>query len=184
MSPERARRSAPTRISEPRTLNGLLVPPYVTLIHADHHGRVIKPVEEWGDDEDTEVLLIARDSDVAEMYRMKLEMDGYHVTRIDDLRDRTPSRAGWKPDLVMIDLGDAGAARLSELERLRSDPVLGSRPLLLLCTDTEAQLRRRGVTLRPTDYVLKVAQPGSLGGSIDEWSAIAFSSSAGPTASL
>ena len=145
---------------------------------------MIKSVEEWSDDADTEVLLIARDSDVAEMYRMKLEMDGYHVTRIDDLRDRKPSRSGWKPDLVMLDLGDADAARLSELERLRSDPDLGSMPLLLLCTDTEEDLRRRGVSLRPTDYVLKVAQPGSFGGAVDEWSAIAFSSSAGPTASL
>jgi DNA-binding response OmpR family regulator len=145
---------------------------------------VIKSVEEWGNDEDTEVLLIARDSDVAEMYRMKLEMDGYHVTRIDDLRDRKTIRAGWKPDLVMLDLGDAGATQLSELEHLRSDPVLGSMPLLLLCTDAEEELRRRGVTLRPTDYVLKVAQPGSFGGSVHEWSAIAFSSSAGPSASV
>src|SRR3984893_11870218 len=118
MSHARARRWAPTRISEPRTLNDLLGPPYVTLIHADHDRRVIKSAEEW--DDDTEVLLIARDSDVAEMYRMKLEMDGYHVTRIDDLRDRKPSRSGWKPDLVMLDLGDTDAARLSAFAPIRS----------------------------------------------------------------
>jgi DNA-binding response OmpR family regulator len=145
---------------------------------------VIKPVAEWDEDAGTEILLIASDSDIAEMYRMKLELDGYLVTRADGVRDRKPSRAGWKPDLVMIDLGDAGAARLVELERLRSDPVLGTIPVLLLSTDSEVELRRRGLTLRPTDYVLKVAQASGLGGSLEHWSAVSFSSSAGRTYSL
>ena len=144
----------------------------------------MKPAEDWGDDAGAEVLLIARDSDVAEMYRMKLELDGYHVTRADDVRHRKVSRAGWKPDLVMFDFSESDPARLVELERLRADPLLGTMPLLLLCTDSEQVLRRRGVTLRPTDYVLKVAQPVSLEQSVDEWSAIAFSSSAGRGFSL
>ena len=141
-----------------------------------HHGRMMKSVKEWGEDTGTEILLIASDSDVAEMYRMKLELDGYRVTRVDDVRDRKISRAGWRPDLVMFDLGDADAARRIELEKLRADLVMGNLPLLLLSTESEAKLRRRGLTLGPTDYVLKVAQAGALGESVEHWSAVSFSS--------
>ena len=136
---------------------------------------MIKSIDEWGEDAGSEILLIAADSDVAEMYRMKLELDGYRVTRTNDLRDRKTFRAGWKPDLVMIDLGDASADRRIELARLRADPVLGGLPLLLLSSDTEEELRRRGLTLGPTDYVLKVAHAGGLGETVDEWSAVSFS---------
>jgi CheY-like chemotaxis protein len=104
-----------------------------------------------------DVLLIASESEVAEMYRMKLELDGYRVITVGDVADSRTRRAGWKPDLLMIDLGDASAARLDELDRLRADPSWADIPLLLLSTDSEAELQRRGIALRPTDYVLRVA---------------------------
>jgi DNA-binding response OmpR family regulator len=140
---------------------------------------MMKAAEEWGDDTGTEILLIASDSDVAEMYRMKLELDGYRVTRTDNLPDPKISRAGWRPDMVMFDLGDGNAARLVELEELRADPVMGNLPLLLLSAESEAELRRHGLALGPTEYVLKVAQAGALAESVDHWSAVSFSS-AGP----
>jgi two-component system, OmpR family, response regulator RpaA len=137
---------------------------------------MMKAVKEWDDDAGTEILLIASDSDVAEMYRMKLELDGYRVTRTDDPRDRMPFRAGWKPDLVMFDLGDASKARLVELERLRAHPVLGDIPLLVLAADSEQELRRRGLTLGPKDYVLKVAHAEALAESVEHWSAVSLAS--------
>jgi two-component system, OmpR family, response regulator RpaA len=137
---------------------------------------MMKAVKEWDDDAGTEILLIASDSDIAEMYRMKLELDGYRVTRTDDLRDRMTFRAGWKPDLVMFDLGDARKARLVELERLRTHPVLGNIPLLLLAADSEQGLRRRGLTLGPKDYVLKVAHAEALAESVEHWSAVSLAS--------
>src|SRR2546423_2362213 len=91
---------------------------------------MMKAVEEWGDDTGTEILLIASDSDVAEMYRMKLELDGYRVTRIDDVRDRARLRAGWQPDLVMFDLGDASPDRRGWRARPRAGPGGGGRPFL------------------------------------------------------
>jgi two-component system response regulator RpaA len=136
---------------------------------------VINAIAEWSEDTG-EILLIAGDSDVAEMYRMKLELDGYRVTRTDDLRDRMTIRAGWKPDLVMFDLGDGSNSRLVELERLRAHPVLSNIPLLLLAADSEPELRRRGLTLGPKDYVLKVAHAEALAESVGHWSAVSFAS--------
>ena len=106
--------------------------------------------------EDTgEVLLIAGDTDVAEMYRMKLELDGYRVSTIADVGDSTRHAAGWRPDMVLIDLGVGGGAQLHDLQRLRMDPLLSDIPVLLLSTQSEAELRQRGITLGPRDYLLR-----------------------------
>lgn len=111
---------------------------------------VADPSEDTG-----EVLLIAGDTDVAEMYRMKLVLDGYRVVTIANVGEPTAQRAGWRPDMVLIDLGVGGGARLLDLERLRSDPLLTDIPVLLLSTRSEEELLRRGFTFGPTDYLLR-----------------------------
>ncbi len=102
-----------------------------------------------------EVLLIARDSVVAEMYRMKLELDGYRVSTTADVGDTTTHPAGWRPDMVLIDLGAGGGDQLHDLQRLRANPLLSDVPTLLLSTSSEEELRQRGFTLGPTDYLLR-----------------------------
>src|ERR1700674_367812 len=70
------------------TLNGFLGSSYAHLPPVDPHGKVINAVADWFEDS-SDVLLIAGDTDVAEMYRMKLEMDGYRVSAIADVGDST-----------------------------------------------------------------------------------------------
>jgi len=115
---------------------------------------VINAVVEIGED-GGDVLLIGGDSDAAEMYRMKLVLDGYRVITIADLGDVAARRDGWRPDLVLIDLGAGVGAQLLDLKRLRADPVLAGVPALLLSTRSEEELRQRGVTLGPMDYLLR-----------------------------
>ncbi|MDQ6713506.1 MAG: hypothetical protein M3Z28_10025 [Candidatus Dormibacteraeota bacterium] len=111
-------------------------------------------VGEWCEDS-SEVLLIASDSDIAEMYRMKLELDGYRVSTIAEIGEATAHPAGWRPDMVLIDLGVGDRPQLHDLQRLRADPVLADVPALLLSTRSEEELRQRGLTLGPTDYLLR-----------------------------
>ena len=106
-------------------------------------------------EESAEVLLIAGDTDVAEMYRMKLELDGYRVITIANVGDPTAHPSGWRPDIVLIDLGVGGGAQLLDHQRLRADPLLAGIPALLLSTRSEEELRRRGFALGPTDYLLR-----------------------------
>jgi len=113
-------------------------------------------VVDWGDDSG-EVLLVGGESVAAEMYRMKLQLDGYHVIPVDDIGDVARHRSGWRPDIVLFDVGAGGGAQLRDLERVRADPLLAGVPALLLSTQSEAELRQRGFTLGPTDYLLPVA---------------------------
>ena len=54
-----------------------------------------------------------------------------------------------------IDLGAGVGAQLRDLRRLRADPLLSGVPALLLSTRSEEELRQRGITLGPMDYVLR-----------------------------
>ena len=115
---------------------------------------MINAIGEMGEDAG-DILLIGGESDAAEMYRMKLVLDGYRVITVADIGDSAAHRAGWRPDLVLIDLGSGVGAQLRDLQRLRVDPVLGGVPALLLSTRSEEELRQRGVTVGPMDYVLR-----------------------------
>ena len=112
---------------------------------------MIKAVAEQGEDSG-DVLLIGGESDAAEMYRMKLVLDGYRVITI---ADGAAHRDGWRPDLVLIDVGAGEGTPLHDLQHLRADPILAGVPALLLSTRSEEELRLRGVTLGPMDYVLR-----------------------------
>ena len=116
-----------------------------------------------------DVLLIARDSSLAEMYRMKLEMDGYRVTTVSELRDWKAPTGGWVPDIVMIDLSVGDARRLLDIRSLRSDHLLKDVPLLILSTQPAEKLRQ-SLSLRPTDFVLRAPEPASVSVSVEHWS--------------
>jgi DNA-binding response OmpR family regulator len=65
-----------------------------------------------------EVLFIADDSDLAEMYRLKLELDGYWVRTIGLDRAVAAARAR-RPDIIFLDLPAGDTERL-EILRGRS----------------------------------------------------------------
>lgn len=115
---------------------------------------MINPAAGWGDDSG-DVLLVGGDSDAAEMYRMKLQLDGYRVITTADADAVSTRRIGWRPDIVLMDLGAGSGAQRRDLERLRADPVMADVPALLLSTESEAELRQRGFTFGPMDYLLR-----------------------------
>src|SRR5207302_9120243 len=107
------------------------------------------------DEDSGEILLVGGDSDAAEMYQMKLVLDGYRVITVADIGDAAARPRGWKPDIVLIDLGAGSGAPLLELTRLRADPNFAALPTILLSTHSEEELRKLGVALGPMDYVLR-----------------------------
>jgi two-component system, chemotaxis family, chemotaxis protein CheY len=105
-----------------------------------------------------DVLLVTGEGAFAEMYRMKLEMDGYRVTAVRDLDGWTEPFRGWRPDIVMVDLSLGDLGRLGDVQRFRSNHFSADVPLLILATESEADLRDR-LPLSATDYVLRVSEP-------------------------
>ena len=118
-------------------------------------------VESFEDQGLVDVLFVGSDSDLAEMYRLKLELDGYQVRTVTTLR----GWSGGTPDLVFLDLGQPDGAGLGELTRLRSDRRLRVIPAILLTTESAEQLSAHGVTLTPQEYLLRSRPSAGFDGS-------------------
>lgn len=108
---------------------------------------------EMDDGEVLHILLIAEDEGLAEVYKLKLELDGYRVTVVD--RKQTPNICRPFPSLIFVACGtvDREARRL--LSDLRSNALTEHLPVVVLTELSEAELRERGVMLGARDYLVR-----------------------------
>lgn len=105
-------------------------------------------------EEHLDVLFAGDDEDLAEVYRMKLELDGY-VVRIVERDEDWPSPP-WRPDIAYLDVPEAGSLGARAHARLRSDPLTSGTPAIILSSLRSSELARAGVTLGQLDYLVAV----------------------------
>ena len=107
------------------------------------------------DADDVTVLFVEDDVSVAQMYQLKLELDGYIVdVAADGLAALEKARTGH-PDIIFLDLRLPKMDGLSVLEALRGDPVTASIPVVILSNWNERELVERGVRLGALDHLIK-----------------------------
>lgn len=78
------------------------------------------------------VLLIQADRSAGEMYRLKLEIDGYRVTLVDSVDEARQRVAQVRPDIFFLDVRTRGMNDYSLLERFRADPHTSGLPAVIL----------------------------------------------------
>jgi DNA-binding response OmpR family regulator len=113
------------------------------------------------DIETLDVLYIADDDALAEMYRLKLELDGYWVQVVDFDSAVTAARAR-RPDIVFLELPAGRPDRLGILEDLRRAARRPNLPAIILATSRSQELANKGATLSASDYVVRISSPDSL----------------------
>ena len=108
------------------------------------------------DVESLEVLFIADDADLAEMYRLKLELDGYwvHVVGFDTAVAAARAR---RPDILFLELPPGRTERLDILRDVRNAVHRPELPAIVLAGSTGAELRGQGALLSAADYVVRTA---------------------------
>ena len=84
-----------------------------------------------GSDPQVEVAIIGDDEALADMYRLKLQVDGYAVT-VFTTAQGYPRAGLHAPDIVYLDIGLLNAASLATHRRLRSRPATENVPIVLL----------------------------------------------------
>jgi DNA-binding response OmpR family regulator len=112
-------------------------------------------------DDNLEVVFIGEDLGLAELYRLKLELDGYWVTVFSSIDDGLEHIRTRLPDLVFVDLGP-GSRRKSEcLEPLRSDARFAELPIVLLARGDIQAVEPESLQLGGRDFLVRVdAVPG------------------------
>ena len=112
------------------------------------------------DIETLDVLYIADDQALAEMYRLKLELDGYWV-RVVDLDNAVAETRARRPDIIFLELPAGRPDRLGILEDLRHAARRPDLPAIILAAARSQELRNQGAILSACDYVVRISSPDS-----------------------
>jgi CheY-like chemotaxis protein len=121
-------------------------------------------------DEDVNVLFIEDDPAVAEMYKLKLELDGYRVTVAKSGEEGLDHAKNQVPDIVFLDIRLPKMDGFAVLENLRSDGVTKNIPVIILSNYGEKELVDRGLKLGALDYLIKSeTTPASLSRGVQDW---------------
>jgi CheY-like chemotaxis protein len=123
------------------------------------------------DDDLVSVLFIEDDHDLAEMYRLKLETDGYRVTVVEaDEATAKPIRPDH-PDLIYLDIRMPHRDRVDVLKTLRGNRSTRSIPVVILSDYQPQELTEAGATFGFSELVISASAQPNLSSSIQEWSA-------------
>ena len=121
-------------------------------------------------EEEVRVLLIEDDPQTAEMYGLKLELDGYTVIRAVDGEEGLELARATIPDIIFLDIRLPKMDGFAVLEALRADETLRHVPVIILSNYGEAEMIERGKTLGALDYLVKAeTPPASLSGGLEKW---------------
>src|SRR5206468_10757586 len=101
-----------------------------------------------------DVLFVAGDPDLAELYRIKLQLDGYRVTIVDSVKEAIEAVERQPADIIFLDLGELRLQAIASWRALRQEPPMRNSPRILL---SRADARR---------FAPRRAQRGCVGDSI------------------
>ena len=107
------------------------------------------------DADEVRVLFVEDDASVAQMYRLKLELDGYTVDVAGDGLVALEKARASHPDIIFLDLRLPKLDGLGVLEALRADAATAPIPVVILSNWNEKELVDRGVRLGALDHLIK-----------------------------
>jgi two-component system, response regulator len=120
--------------------------------------------------EDVKVLLVEDDPSVAQMYKLKLELDGYRVDVASDGVMALEMAHSIVPDIVFLDIRLPKLDGIAVLEALRSDPETEPLPVVILSNFNEKELVERGARLGALDHLIKSqTTPAKLVQGLEGW---------------
>jgi DNA-binding response OmpR family regulator len=121
-------------------------------------------------DEEVKVLFIEDDPAVAEMYKLKLELDGYMVTVAKDGEEGLQVATDSPPDIIFLDTRLPKMDGFAVLERLRSMERTAEVPVIILSNYGERELVDRGLKLGALEYLIKSqTTPANLSRGVEGW---------------
>ena len=120
--------------------------------------------------DDIRVLFVEDDVSVAQMYRLKLELDGYVVDIAADGVVALEKAKSSHPDIIFLDIRLPRLDGLGVLEALRADASTARIPVVILSNWNERELVDRGISLGALDHLIKSqTTPARLSQRLRDW---------------
>ena len=101
------------------------------------------------------VLLVEDDAAVAQMYRLRLEMDGYLVLTAVDGETGLSMAERFQPDLIILDIGLPGMNGLELLDAIRASDRVRAIPVLILTNFEDPEAEQRSIELGARQFLRK-----------------------------
>ena len=121
-------------------------------------------------DDEVRVLFVEDDPAVAQMYKLKLELDGYAVEVATDGEQGVARATADPPDIVFLDIRLPKLDGLSVLEALRAHERTRHLPVVILSNYSESELIERGLKLGALEYLIKSqTTPAKVAGGVEGW---------------
>ncbi len=122
------------------------------------------------DEQVIDVLLIEDDQETLEMYKLKLEKDGYQVHVASDGEEGVRRATELTPDIIFLDIRLPKKDGFTVLEELRGQESTSDIPVIILSNYGEKELVDRGLKLGAMEFLVKAqTSPIVLSEGIDEW---------------
>ena len=121
-------------------------------------------------DDTIRVLFVQDDPAVAEMYKLKLELDGYQVTIVSGRQQLIDATDTVRPDLVYLDIRRREEDGIELLHALRDGGPAKDVPVIILSDHRPEEMLSRGFTANVMDYVVRAnVALTSLTENVEEW---------------
>ena len=116
------------------------------------------------------VLFIEDDPAVSEMYKLKLELDGYQVTLVAHDEHVLEEAARSRPDMIFLDLRVGDDQGLATLQQLRATGGTRDVPVIILSNQRASEMAGRGFKADLLDYVVRAdSGPNGLNWNLEAW---------------
>lgn len=109
-----------------------------------------------------QLLLVEGDPELAEKYKLKLEMDGYCVTVVNNREAAVAALMESLPDLV-LDIRLPWPDGFEMLNHIRANKSTRDLPVVVLSNESKDELVRRGLQLGAREWVIRSPTPLAFG---------------------
>jgi DNA-binding response OmpR family regulator len=110
-------------------------------------------------DEHLEAVYIGDDESLAELYQLRLELDGYWVTVVTTPADALEASRRCAPDIVFVDVGSTDESLLEAIGNLRLHLQLKDIPIVLLWGGATGPPIIDGLELGVSNFLVKAISP-------------------------
>lgn len=101
------------------------------------------------------ILLVEDDDGLANVYRMRLETEGFKVHRVPNGEDALASAIEFRPDLILLDVMMPKVSGFDVLDILRNTPETANIKIVMLTALSQDSDKQKAEKLGADDYMVK-----------------------------
>jgi DNA-binding response OmpR family regulator len=101
------------------------------------------------------ILLVEDDDGLANVYKMRLETEGFAVKRVPNGEDALASAIEYKPDLIVLDVMMPKVSGFDVLDIIRNTPETANLKVVMLTALSQDSDKEKAEKLGADDYLVK-----------------------------